>query len=46
MAFAAVLLDQLANAVAALALASPAFNTKHVELALDIAEYDIGAGHS
>jgi hypothetical protein len=44
--FAPILFDQLADAVTAPALASPAFNTKHVELALDVAEYDVGAGHS
>jgi hypothetical protein len=42
---AAVLLDQPADAIAALALAARAFDAQHVELALDVAKYEIGAGH-
>ena len=41
---AAVLLDQPADAIAALALAARAFDTQHVELALDVAKDEIGSG--
>ena len=40
-----VLLDQLADTVTALALAARALDAQHFELALDIAEYEIGSGH-
>jgi hypothetical protein len=41
-----VLLDQLGDAVAALALAFGALHAEHVELPLDVAEGDIGASHA
>src|SRR5262245_40185092 len=43
-ALAAVLLDQLSHAVAALAVALGALDAQHVELALNIAEDDVTAG--
>jgi hypothetical protein len=42
---AAVLLDQLVDVIAAFAVALGAFDTKHVELALDVAEDQVTAGH-
>jgi hypothetical protein len=45
LAIAPVFLDQPADAVAALTLALRALNTQHVELALDVTEYEIGSGH-
>jgi hypothetical protein len=39
-----VLLDQPADIVAALTLAAGAFDPQHVELALDVAEYEIMCG--
>src|SRR5262245_34411143 len=44
-ALAAVLLDQLSHAVAALAVALGALDAQHIELALNIAEDDVTAGH-
>src|SRR5262245_31279745 len=43
--FAAVLFDELGDAVAALAVALGALDTQHVELALNIAEDEVTAGH-
>ena len=42
---AAVFLDQLCDVIAALARALGAFDAKHVELAFDVAEDEVGAGH-
>jgi hypothetical protein len=42
---AAVLLDQIVNAVTALARAFGAFDAEHVELAFDVTENEISAGH-
>ena len=42
----AIALNQLGYAVPAFALAPPAFDVKHVELALNVTEYDVGPGHS
>src|SRR5262245_50632607 len=42
---AAVLLDELGHAVAALAVALGALDAQHIELALYIAEDDVTAGH-
>jgi hypothetical protein len=36
---------KLAVAIAAFALAARAFDAQHRELALDVAEYEIGSGH-
>jgi hypothetical protein len=44
-AHAAVLLDQLVDVIAALAVALGAFDAKHVELVLDVTEDEIGSGH-
>ena len=41
----AVPLDEPINVIAALAVALGAFDAKHVELAFDITEDEIGAGH-
>jgi hypothetical protein len=45
-AVAPISLDQLVNVVAALAVAFGAFDAEHVELAFDVAEDEIGAGHA
>jgi hypothetical protein len=45
MAEAAVLLDQLVDVIAALAVALGAFDAEHVELAFDVTENEISAGH-
>jgi len=45
LALRAVLLDQPADAIAALVLAARAFDAQHVEFALNVAENEIGAGH-
>ena len=42
---AAVLRDQLRHAVASLAVAPSAFDSQHVELAVDVAEDELAAGH-
>ena len=39
-----VFFDQIADAVTAPALAAPAFDAQHVELAFNVAKYEIGAG--
>jgi hypothetical protein len=43
--FAPVLLDEPTDAVTAFALATPTFNAQHIELALDVAKYQIASGH-
>jgi hypothetical protein len=42
-AFAAAFLDELVPLIAALARAPAAFDAQHIELALDIAEYEVGS---
>ena len=42
-AFAAVFLDELVHLIAALARAPAAFDAQHIELAFDIAEYEVGS---